>query len=588
MSTLEQAKARWRESKQLPPLEQYEEQALRIFEEVRELPFAPEMDLRPVLRKHPRDGNAFFSKNLLVRLYARLVDAGRMAPDPDLLRKLRMKPVRTLSGVATVTVLTKPYPCPGRCIFCPTDVRMPKSYLHDEPGAQRAEDNDFDPYLQVRARLDALATNGHIVDKVELLILGGTWSAYKRSYQRWFVQRCLDAMNECDSRDLEEAQHCNEGARHRNVGLVIETRPDHVKPSEIRWLRSLGVTKVQMGAQSLDDAVLSANHRGHTVEQTAGALELLRAAGFKLVLHWMPNLLGATPQSDRLDFGKLWEDGRFRPDEIKIYPCSLLPNAELYEVWERGGYQPYADGELIDLVADCKTQVPEYCRINRVYRDIPATNIVAGSKLSNLRESVRQLMESRGQQCRCIRCHEVRGEVIEGVPRLVVHAYETSVSEEQFLTFEGDVEPGLPESRSSGQPNPHSPRRVAPGSRLLGFLRLSLGNRSLGLGIAELDGAALVREVHVYGRSLGVGDTPEGDVQHRGLGTRLLREAEERARARGFRRLAVIASVGTRRYYASRGYALEGTYMVRSLLPGLRPDPEAPPRAASHRTQQAG
>ena len=311
---------------------QYADAVLPIIQAVRTSERFDAEALGAILRRHPRDGRGIFSRNLLVRTYKHLCQTGRLEFDEQTLLRLQMKPTRTISGVAPVTVLTKPYPCPGKCIFCPTDVRMPKSYLPDEPGAMRAEQHGFDPYAQTAARIDTFDGNGHATDKIELLILGGTWSSYPRDYQEWFVRRCLDAMNGRDSSSLAEAQAWNESARRRNVGLVIETRPDHVTPEEIRWLRRLGVTKVQMGAQSLDDGILDLNQRGHTVEDTRRAMTLLRAAGFKTVLHWMPNLLGATAESDLADFDRLWDDEALRPDEIKIYPCSLLANAELYDI----------------------------------------------------------------------------------------------------------------------------------------------------------------------------------------------------------------------------------------------------------------
>ena len=521
---------------------QYAEVVASIIDEVRAVAHFDADALGAILRRHPRDGRSMFSKNLLVRTYKHLCDRGRLAFDEQILQRLQMKPTRTISGVAPVTVLTKPYPCPGKCIFCPTDVRMPKSYLPDEPGAMRAEQHAFDPYAQTAARIETFDTNGHATDKIELLILGGTWSSYRRDYQEWFVKRCFDALNGREAPSLTEAQAWNETARRRNVGLVIETRPDHVDAEEIRWLRHLGVTKAQMGAQSLDDRILELNERGHTVEATRRAMTLLRAAGFKLVLHWMPNLLGATPQGDRADFARLWDDDALRPDEIKIYPCSLLANAELYTYWLRGEYQPYSDETLIDLVAACKLQTPRYCRINRVYRDIPATNIVAGSKLSNLREVVKQAMQARGQRCECIRCREVRSRPLaDDVLRLDDLVYGTRASEEHFLSFN------------------------TPDGKLAGYARLSLPLDAIDLGIEEIHGAALIREAHVYGPALAIGDTADGRAQHRGLGTRLLREAERIAAVAGYERVAVIASIGTREYYAGRGYGRRGTYMVRDF-----------------------
>lgn len=233
-------------------------QATQVLEKVRR--GAP---LERALCQHPNPEGGYLAKHVLVAAYRQMVEAGEWTPDPGLLERIRMKPVRTLSGVTTVTVLTKPYPCPGKCIFCPTEARMPKSYLHDEPGARRGVEHDFDPYGQVSSRLQALQAVGHPIDKVELLILGGSWCAYRKDYQEWFVRRCFDAMNGVESSSLEQAQEINETAPSRNVGLVIETRPTDIKLRTLAWLRHLGVTKVQMGAQSLDDRILALNQRAH-------------------------------------------------------------------------------------------------------------------------------------------------------------------------------------------------------------------------------------------------------------------------------------------------------------------------------------
>jgi len=299
--------------------------ARQVLEEVRS-----GKQVAAAVSEHPLPGGeGYLGKNVLVAAYNQLIESGEWQPDPHLLARIRLKPVRSLSGITVVTVLTKPYPCPGQCVFCPTDVRMPKSYLPDEPGAMRGLYHKFDPYQQVVARLEALQAVGHPTEKVEMLILGGTWSAYRRDYQEWFVLRCLEALNGIESQTLKDAQLINEKAEHRNVGLVVETRPDHIDINELAWLRYLGVTKVQLGAQSLDNSILEMNKRGHTIEETGRAVALLRAAGFKIVLHWMPNLLGATLTSDREDFHRLWDD--LCPDEIKIYPNQLLANAELFE-----------------------------------------------------------------------------------------------------------------------------------------------------------------------------------------------------------------------------------------------------------------
>ncbi len=536
----------WAARRPIPLTLEERAQAERLIAEAAALPEADPRAFERLLRRFPRNDGKF-AKDQLVAVYRELVALGRVKPDPGLLRRLQMKPVRTLSGVATVTVLTRPFPCPGECIFCPTDVRMPKSYLHDEPGAQRAEAHGFDPYETTAGRLRALENIGHPTDKVELLILGGTWSYYPADYQAWFIKRCLDALNDVDSETLAEAQALNAKAARRNVGLVIETRPDYVDAAELRRLRAYGVTKVQLGAQSLDDRILDLNRRGHTVEQTRRAVDLLRAAGFKIHLHWMPNLLGATPESDRADFARLWADPGLRPDELKIYPCSLLAEAELVAWHARGEYRPYTDAELIDLVADCLMATPRYVRINRVIRDIPAGHVVAGSTLSNLREVVERRLAERGLRGHDIRAREVRrGHVDPEALRLSVEAYATRGGDEHFLGM------------------------ITPDDRLAGFLRLSLPTAEARAwhDLAELDGAAIIREVHVYGpvaplqtRTAG----QAGDAQHSGVGATLIAEAENRARAAGYRRMAVIAAIGTREYYLRHGYVHDDLYMLKEL-----------------------
>jgi elongator complex protein 3 len=428
----------------------------------------------------------------------------------------------------------------------------------------RAVEHDFDPYAQVRSRLEALTAVGHPTDKVELLILGGTFSAYRRDYQEWFVKRCFQAMN-CsrpgesnETRDeqleastapvrtddrgsLAQIHTINESAPHRNVGLSVETRPDEVTPDELAWLRSLGVTKVQMGVQNLDDRVLALNQRGHTVAEAHRAVALLRAAGFKIVLHWMPNLLGATYDSDRADFPRLWEG--LCPDEIKIYPTQLLENAPLYEYWLRGEYHPYTTAELVALIAEVKPSIPRYCRVNRIIRDIPSTHVIAGNKRTSLRQDVTLELARRGTHCNCIRCREVgAGKMDPTAVQFDDLVYAADGAEEHFLSF------------------------VTADDRIAGFLRLSLpGEKSPATDLVDLEQAAIIREVHVYGQSLALGSAQPGASQHSGLGTRLMLAADRIALEKGYRRMAVIAAVGTRQYYLERGFERGNLYLLKTL-----------------------
>jgi elongator complex protein 3 len=422
---------------------------------------------------------------------------------------------------------------------------FPKSYLPDEPGAKRGWIAHFDPFEQTTMRLRALDSIGHATDKVELLILGGTWSAYPADYQEWFVRRCFDAMNGGEAASLREAHTCNETAAHRNVGLVIETRPDAITLDQVQRLRQLGVTKVQLGAQSLDNAILALNRRGHTVAETRQACRLLRLAGFKLHLHWMPNLLGATPESDRVDFARLWDDPALRPDELKLYPCSLLAGTELYTRWERGEYHPYADEVLVNLLADCKAIIPPYCRVNRVMRDIPAHYIITGSTQSHLRQVVQRALQQRGQVCRCIRCREVRHEKVTAAAlRCDVISYQTDATHEYFLSY------------------------LTPQDKIAGFVRLALPAAPHADILPELHGCAVIREVHIYGPALEIGESSRGEAQHTGLGTQLIEQAAQLARAQGWKRLAVIAAIGTREYYRRLGFTLGELYMARELSGG--------------------
>lgn len=532
----------WRDNHQPIAIEGQEPLFLEWLAELSRPEPLTENHYQRVMQRYVNRGLPWMGKGQAIQVYKNLCERGLMAFRPEMLTRLQVKPTRSQAGVTVVTVLTKPYPCPGKCIFCPTDVRMPKSYLHDEPGAMRAERHAFDPFDQTAGRIEALESIGHPTDKIELLILGGTWSSYRRDYQEWFVKRCLDALNGFEAATLAEAQASNAVGLRRNVGLVVETRPDHITADELRWLRYLGVTKVQIGIQSLDDHILAINKRGHTVQAVRQAMGLLRLAGFKIHAHWMPNLLGATPQSDIEDFGRLWHDEAIRPDELKIYPCMLLENAELYEYWQRGQYQPYSEAEVLEVLVACKAQVPPYVRINRVVRDIPTTNVVAGFKKANLRQMAQERLKQEGRPCQCIRCREIRRDDLRpGELTLHTLSYATDVTSEHFLSFE----------RADG--------------RIAGFLRLSFPKPGIALPLPELANQAMIREVHIYGPALPIGEESQGEAQHIGLGRQLIERAKAMAKAAGYQRLAVISAIGTQTYYARHGFAPNNLYMTTLL-----------------------
>ncbi|MFC1639095.1 elongator complex protein 3 [Patescibacteria group bacterium] len=461
--------------------------------------------------------------------------------------------VRSLSGVAVVTVLTKPFPCPGRCVYCPTDRRLPKSYLPDEPAAMRALAKGFDPQAQVTQRLSALVANGHPADKIELIVKGGTWSSYPRGYQREFVRRCFDACSDFaawrrrESATLRDAHRRNERAGHRIIGLTLETRPDSVTPEEIAHLRELGCTRIELGVQSLDDKRLRLIRRGHDTAAVRRATRLLKDAGYKTDYHLMPQLPGATPASDLRELREVFADPDYRPDMLKIYPCTVIEGTELHRWWKEGRYRPYPNGRLLDVLVRAKADVPRYCRLSRIIRDIPSPDIVAGNRNTSLRQVVSREMAERGLRCACLRCREVgrQPELLGAQPVAFDDTYESAGGEERFLSLED-------ESRTA----------------VFAFCRLRLpgGQESLYERIPEIRGAAFIRELHTYGHLVPIDTRRRGAAQHRGHGKRLMAEAERIAREAGFERMAVISGVGVRGYYRKLGYRLRGTYMVKRLV----------------------
>jgi elongator complex protein 3 len=445
------------------------------------------------------------------------------------------KASRTISGVTPVAVMAKPFPCPGRCVYCPTSSGAPKSYTIESPAVLRARSCSFDASKQVQIRLKTLAEMGHARDKIELIIMGGTFLSYPCDYQYEFVKDCYDALNGTASSTLEEAKKLNELAEHRCVGLCIETRPDFCREAEIRRMLDFGTTRVELGVQTLDDEIHCLTKRGHGVAEIISATRLLRDRGFKVHYHWMPGLPGSTPDHDLELSRQLFEDECFRPDGLKLYPTLVVRGSELESWYRDDRYTPYPDEVMIDLLVAIKTLIPKYVRISRLMRDIPGKFIIAGSRDLALRGTVRKKMEQTGVRCSCIRCreygHRRRDGWSVGRPYLTRLDYQTSGGKEIFLSYEDESE------------------------TLFGLLRLRVN-----------DERAIVRELHVFGPEVPLGERSSQGVQHQGLGEGLVEEAERIAEEDlEADRLLVLSGVGAREYYRYLGYHLEGVYMVKSL-----------------------
>jgi len=444
-----------------------------------------------------------------------------------------------------VAVMAKPFPCPGSCVYCPGSPGAPKSYTVESPAVLRAIKCDFDPGRQVELRLKTLADMGHALDKVELIVMGGTFLAYPEEYQYQFVQDCYDALNGVPSADLAEAKRFNETAEHRCVGLCIETRPDWCGQNEIKRMLDFGTTRVELGAQTLDDNIHRLTKRGHGVAEVIFATRLLRRYGFKVYYHWMPGLPGSTPEHDLELSRKLFDDEHFRPDGLKLYPTLVVTGSEL-ETWYRDNrYQPYDNDEMIDLLVDIKTSIPKYVRVPRLMRDIPSKFIIAGCKDLALRGAIRKRMDDLDVHCKCIRCreygHRLRDGWVIGKPKLTRLDYEASEGKETFLSYEDANE------------------------TLFGLLRLRINYRSQAVSNAD---SAFIRELHVFGSEVPLGEKREQAPQHRGLGAELLREAERIAREEFHAsKLNTLSGVGARDYYRPFDYHLAGAYMVKELQP---------------------
>ncbi len=489
-------------------------------------------------------GLARVPSNSEILAYARGEEAGLIV------EQLRRKPIRTLSGVAIVATMARPYPCPGECIYCPRGEDAPQSYTGEEPAALRARQARYDPFVEVTHRLIQLRSIGHPVDKSELIIMGGTFPAQPWEYQEWFVRRCFDAMNSFEGCEraggsLMESQLSNETAGVRNVAMTVETRPDYASSGDIDRMLSLGVTKVELGVQSLSDEVYLKVKRGHTVEHVVEATGRLKDAGLKVCYHIMPGLF-ADEDGDLEMFRQLVEDPRFRPDAVKIYPALVLEGTGLYELWKRGEYTPYTDDEALDVIVGMKAMMPKWMRTMRIQRDIPARLITAGVRKGDLGELVRKRMKELGVRCRCIRCRDAghlsyREGVDVADAEMLVERYDASEGVEYFISVE-DV----------GH------------DALIGYLRLRIPSGSAHRREVD-DGTALVREIKVLGQALKIGEHRGKVGQHEGVGRTLLEMAEELAASNGRSKLLVMSAVGTREYYRKQGYERVGPYVGKAV-----------------------
>ncbi|MBD3313254.1 tRNA uridine(34) 5-carboxymethylaminomethyl modification radical SAM/GNAT enzyme Elp3 [Candidatus Woesearchaeota archaeon] len=507
--------------------------------------------------------------------------------DIKFLKKLQTKPTRSLSGVAVVAVMTKPFKCPhGRCAICPGGPDsafgdVPQSYTGKEPATMRAMRAGFDPYMQVFNRLEQYVVSGHVPDKVELIIMGGTFPSFSKRYQDDFVKYCFKAMNDFSGlflrkgeidmikfkkffelpgevgdpertkkiqarlkklktkADLEKEQRKNEKSRIRCIGLTIETRPDYAGKKEADEMLRLGCTRVELGVQSVYDDLLDNIERGHSVKDSIDATRLLKDQGFKINYHYMLGLPESEPKKDLLGLKELFSRPEFRPDMLKIYPCMVMKGTKLYKQWKKGRFKALTTRQAADIITEFKKHCPEYVRIMRVQRDIPTYATEAGVDRTNLRQLIQEEMKKKGIKCRCIRCREIGRMPGKGREVIRTFTYEASGGREFFIS-------------------------AVKGDALMGFCRMRFP--SAGMRKEITDDSALIRELHVYGETAGVGETAvKGKIQHKGIGKRLLSEAENTAKRNGRKNIVVISGVGVRPYYRRLGYRKHGPYMVKTL-----------------------
>jgi len=510
----------------------------------------------------------------LIERYEELIADGSLEENLFFKKILRKRWVRSLSGVTIISLLTKSFGCPWKCIYCPSFEGLPKSYIPNEPAVQRAVLNNFDPIMQIHNRLRALEITGHTIEKNDVRIIGGTWSVYPLEYQEMFIKAIYDAFNTYDdmkkylektdltndkfatfklkegykaklSKNLEEAKKINETSRLRVIWIAIETRPDWVTFEEIARLRRYWVTRVEIGYQTTIDEINKLNKRWHSNKESIEATKMLKDAGFKVVAHMMPNLLGSTPELDKKALKEVFENPDFRPDELKIYPMMVTDNSELTELWKAWKFKAYDDETLINLTAELQMMIPEYVRLNRTYRDIPASEILEGSTLANLRQLVEEKIKKSWVKLLDTRHRELKDWSNDPKKAILnIFEYDASKAKEYFLTFEDK------EDRT-----------------IFSLLRLRLpeNNEDVVSILPELKWCALIREIHTFWDQLGVKEKGSTFGQHIGFGKKLIKKAEEIAKQNWYKKMAVIAWVWVREYYKKRWYNLEGEYMVKKL-----------------------
>jgi len=451
------------------------------------------------------------------------------------------KPSKTLAGVTPITVVVSPRKCDhGTCIYCPGGEKVPQSYTDKSPAVMRALMLNYDPYEQVKVRLKAFKLMNHPTDKIELIILGGTFIQYPKEYRDNFIKKCFDALNERDSKDLEEAKKINETSIHRCVAMCIENRPDNCSEKEIREMLNYGATRVEIGVQMPDDELYKKTNRGHNVKDVIDASRMLRDAGFKIGYHIMPGLPYSNKKKDMKLFRMIFKNSDYKPDQLKIYPCQVIEDSPLAKTYKQIGFKPMNEEETRKMLENMTKIIPEYCRTMRIMREIPPEKLVKGITRIDIRRDVEKNLRDRNEKINEIRMREL------------------GFNKQYYKNFDNNI--FIKETiYEAGGGKEFFLQYVNKDNILFGLLRLRFPSNPF---IEELKDCAIVRELHVYGKSLNIGEESE-EGQHTGIGKKLMKEAEKIAREKGFEKLAVISGIGVREYYRKLGYKLEGYYMIK-------------------------